>query len=87
MTDLTQHNDTSIEQFDDIRPYDDHQFREKIASLVREPAFEHAVRYVMPDVDYNDFVSKLITIESQMDFRLKSWGHSSRCWLPAQQTG
>ncbi len=74
MTDLTQHNDTSIEQFDDIRPYDDHQFREKIASLVREPAFEHAVRYVMPDVDYNDFVSKLITIESQMDFQVKIMG-------------
>lgn len=74
MTDLTQHNDTSIEQFDDIRPYDDHQFREKISALVREPGFEHAVRYVMPDVDYNDFVAKLITVESQMDFQVKVMG-------------
>lgn len=74
MTDLTQHNDTSLEQFDDIRPYDDHQFRDKIATLVREPGFEHAVRYVMPDVDYNDFVAKLITVETQMDFQVKVMG-------------
>lgn len=74
MTDLTQHNDTSLEQFDDIRPYDDHQFRDKIAALVREPGFEHAVRYVMPDVDYNDFVAKLITVETQMDFQVKVMG-------------
>ncbi len=74
MTDLTQHKNTSIEQFDDIRPYDDHQFREKISALVREPGFEHAVRYVMPDVDYNEFVAQLITVESQMDFQIKVMG-------------
>ncbi len=74
MTDITHHNDTSIEQFDDIRPYDDHQFREKIAELVREPGFEHAVRYVMPDVDYDDFVAKLLTVESQVDFQVKIMG-------------
>ncbi len=74
MADLTQHNDTSLEQFDDIRPYDDHLFREKIAALVKEPGFEHAVRYVMPDVDYKEFCANLITIETQQDFQVKLMG-------------
>lgn len=61
-------------QFDDIRPYDDHLFKEKIAELVREPGFEHAVRYVMPDVDYEEFVKNLITVETQNDFQVKIMG-------------
>ncbi len=41
---------------------------------MREPGFEHAVRYVMPDVDYDDFVAKLLTVESQVDFQVKIMG-------------
>jgi len=64
----------SHDDFDDIRPYDDSQFKEKIAQLVREPGFEHAVRWVMPDVDYGEFVRNLLTVETQMDFQLKVMG-------------
>ena len=60
--------------FSDIRPYDDHEFRDKIAALVKEPGFEHAVRYVMPDVDYPEFVKNLLTVETQMDFQVKVMG-------------
>lgn len=38
--------------FSDIEPYDDSLFPEKIAALVKEPGFEHAVRSVFPDIDY-----------------------------------
>ena len=62
------------DQFADIRPYDDHLFKEKIAALVREPGFEHAVRYVMPDVDYEAFVKNLLTVETQNDFQIKVMG-------------
>lgn len=71
---MAQHNDTEHDLFADIRPYDDHLFREKISKLVREPGFEHAVRYVMPDVDYEKFVENLITVESQIDFQVKVMG-------------
>lgn len=70
MTETSLHKHT----FDDIRPYDDHQFHQKIAGLVREPGFEHAVRYVMPDVDYPTFVERLLTVKSQMDFQHKIMG-------------
>jgi len=74
MTQHTQEPQPKYDDFADIRPYDDHLFHEKISSLVRQPGFEHAVRYVMPDVDYEQFVQKLLTVKSQMDFQLKIMG-------------
>lgn len=71
---MLQNNSTSIEEFDDIRPYDDHQFRDRIAALVKEPGFEHAIRYIMPDIDYQKFVDNLLTVETQQDFQLKVMG-------------
>lgn len=37
--------------------------------LVKEPGFEHAVRYVMPDVDYPAFSAQLLNLESCEDFK------------------
>lgn len=74
MADKT-HDITNVpDEFSDIRPYDDHQFRDKISELVQEPGFEHAVRYVMPDVNYPEFVSSLLQVETQMDFQEKVMG-------------
>lgn len=58
------------EEFSDICPYDDSEFQEKIAGLVKEPGFEHAVKYVMPDVDYQEFAKGLMTINSQEAFQI-----------------
>ncbi|MDE6207165.1 MAG: acyltransferase [Muribaculaceae bacterium] len=74
MTDNTPHTEGDSDLFADIRPYDDVHFRDKIAALVREPGFEHAVRYIMPDVDYDAFVANLLTVETQMDFQVKVMG-------------
>ena len=62
------------DDFDDIKPFDDHQFHDKIASIVREPGFEHAVRYVMPDVNYREFVERLLNVKTQMDFQTRIMG-------------
>lgn len=61
-------------QFEDIAPYDNSQYREKIAALVKEPGFEHAVRYVMPDIDYAAFVENLLKVNNQHDFQHKVMG-------------
>ena len=73
MTD-DQHIDSKVEEYADIRPYDDHQFHDKIAALVHEPGFEHAVRYVMPDVDYGEFTARLLSVKTQMEFQQKIMG-------------
>ena len=55
--------------FSDIAPYDDSQFAEKMSLLVKEPGFEHAVRSVMPDVDYPAFVEQLQSISDKKTFQ------------------
>ena len=64
----------ALAEFEDIAPYDDAQYREKIAKLVKEPGFEHAVRYVMPNVNYPQFVEKLLKVNNQNDFQQKVMG-------------
>lgn len=74
MTEDTQHKHTDAAQYEDIRPYDDHEFHEKLAGLVKEPGFEHAIRWVMPDVDYDAFVAQLLTVKSQQTFQREVMG-------------
>lgn len=59
------------EEFDDICPYDDSQFKEKLAHLVNEPGFEHAVRYAIPDVNYYKFSKGLLGVSGQEAFQLR----------------
>ena len=58
--------------FSEIAPFDDSQFAEKMALLVQEPGFEHAVKSVMPDVDYAQFVEKLRSISDKQTFQAVS---------------
>ncbi len=55
--------------FSDIAPFDDDDFSLKMNSLVLEPGFEHAVRFVMPDVDYPRFAEKLKSIKDKDAFQ------------------
>ncbi len=57
--------------FSDIAPFDDSLFSSKMATLVNEPGFQHAVRYVMPDVPYNDFCNTLLSISDKETFQRK----------------
>ena len=58
----------------DIAPYDDGCFREKLEKLVGEEGFEHAIRFVMPDVDYPQFVQHLLAVRNQQDFQSRIVG-------------
>lgn len=57
--------------FSDIAPFDDSQFSKKMSQLVKEPGFEHAVRYVMPDVDYPQFINELKQIPDKETLQRK----------------
>jgi len=59
----------SSDEFKDIAPYQDEIFRSKVAELIKEPDFRHAVEYVMPDVDFDEFSRKLLTINNSDDFQ------------------
>ena len=59
------------EEFNDIAPIEDEQFPEKMAALVKEPGFEHAVRWVLPDTDYEEFAKKFASIKGKEERQLK----------------
>ncbi len=62
------------EDLRDIAPYDDSCFHDKLTSLVAEPGFEHAVRFIMPDVDYKAFCENLMSVKNQSDFQQRIMG-------------
>lgn len=59
------------EEFNDIAPYDDSSFQESMARLVKEPGFENAIKYVMPDADYEQVVQDLLQIKGKDEFQKK----------------
>ncbi len=59
------------EEFQDIAPYDDNVFRQMMSRLVKEPGFENAIKYVMPDADYPQLVQNLLSISSKEEFQRK----------------
>ena len=59
------------DEFKYIAPYAEHEFKAKLERLVHEPGFEHAIRYVIPNVDYDAFVKGLLTVETMHDFQVK----------------
>lgn len=58
-------------EFKDIAPFDDCDFQNRMTQLVKEPGFEHAIKYVMPDVDYQKFAENLLTIKTKAEFQSK----------------
>lgn len=66
----TEYKDNIIpEEFADIAPYRENQYTEVMTRLVKEPGFEHAVRYAMPGVDYDAFVEGLLSVKTQSRFQ------------------
>jgi hypothetical protein len=61
----------TLDEYKDIAPYDDCDFAANMAELVKEPGFEHAVKYVMPTVDYPTFTQQLLSINSKNEFQRK----------------
>lgn len=57
-------------EFEDIRPFYDSEFHDKMKDLVKEPKFEHAVRYVLRDIDYDAFCQQLLVLDNKKDFQL-----------------
>lgn len=55
--------------FTDISPYDDSIFKEKMAALVEDPGFLHAVKYTMPTNDVPALIDELKSIDNKYDFQ------------------
>ena len=61
--------DLNTLDFSDIAPYDDSVFKEKMAKLVKEPGFLHAVGYTMPKEALPALINELLKIDNKYDFQ------------------
>ncbi len=59
----------NTDQYSDIAPYNDDEFKDKMILMTEDPRLEHAIKYVMPDVDYPAFVQQLRSIGNIHDFQ------------------
>lgn len=57
------------EEFKDIAPFTDANFKDKLNELVKEPGFKHAIEYIIKDVDYDAFVASLLNVDTQKAFQ------------------
>lgn len=55
--------------FTDIAPYNESQFKGAISKMVSEPGFEHAIRWILPDINYPEFISQLTACNNKHEFQ------------------
>ena len=59
------------EEFRDIAPYDDSDFKSYLARLVKEPGLENAISYIMPGADRKQLTDLLLSLNSKAEFQQK----------------
>jgi hypothetical protein len=60
----------TYQDFSEIAPFDNDDIHDHIVRLVAEPGFEHAVKWVLPDVEYSAFAQQLMSLKTQEEFQL-----------------
>ncbi len=58
-------------KFDDIAPLYDHEVEQAIQELLVDPGFQHAVKYVMPDLDWAEFSAQMSSFKTKKDFQMQ----------------
>lgn len=56
-------------KFDDIAPLYDHEVKQAIQDILVDPKFEHAVRYIMPNISWDDFSAAMSAYNTKEDFQ------------------
>lgn len=56
-------------KFDDIAPLYDHEVKQAIKEILVDPGFEHAVRYIMPNISWDEFSQGMATYNTKEDFQ------------------
>lgn len=55
--------------FSDIAPYGESEFGQRTVSMVNDPGFEHAVRWIWPDIDLEAFKALLTSCKNKAEFQ------------------
>ncbi|MDR1407857.1 MAG: 1-acyl-sn-glycerol-3-phosphate acyltransferase [Tannerella sp.] len=59
----------NVYNFDDIRPLDDSEVSAAIEVLIESEGFRHALNYIMPGLDWEDFIAKMRQCKTKEKFK------------------
>jgi len=57
------------DKFSDIAPIEDKDVKKTIQELLVDPGFIHAVTYIMPDIDWDEFSAEMSSYNTKFDFQ------------------
>lgn len=71
------------EKFLDIAPIEDKDVKQTIQEILVDPGFIHAVKYILPDIDWGEFSAEMSRYNSKFDFQSRMiaptvWGIARR---------
>lgn len=58
-----------MDKFDDIAPLYDHEIKPAIQELLVDPGFEHAVKYILPNISWAEFAEAMSQYETKHHFQ------------------
>ncbi|MFR9166081.1 MAG: 1-acyl-sn-glycerol-3-phosphate acyltransferase [Dysgonomonas sp.] len=58
-------------KYDDIAPLYDHEVEKTIKELIEDPGFFHAVKYVFPGLEWEEFANQISKLKTKFDFQTK----------------
>ena len=56
-------------KFDDIAPLYDHEVKQAIQDILIDPGFQHAVKYIMPEIDWAEFSAEMSKYATKKEFQ------------------
>lgn len=56
-------------KFDDIAPLYDHEVKQAIQDILVDPGFQHAVKYIMPEIDWGEFSAEMSKYATKKEFQ------------------
>lgn len=58
-------------KFDDIAPLYDHEVEQAIQDILVDPGFQHAVKYIIPNIDWTEFSAEMSKYRTKKEFQTK----------------
>lgn len=62
---------SAIENFEDVRPFYDHEAYERLQKIIKDPLFMRLVNYLWPEMTYEGVMKKAERVNSAMEFQLE----------------
>lgn len=80
------------DRFSDIAPLEDDQVKSTIQELLLDPGFLHAVKYILPDVNWEEFSAEMSKYNTKFDFQSQMiaptvWGLTRRTATSVESSG